>query len=119
MMRNNGIIVLMIMAITIIAIIMIYNFLQLSSDKQIDKMKEWLLYAVVIAEKELGEGTGSIKLRYVYDMFLSRFPKLAKIMTFLEFSMYVDVALDKMKIILDNNNRVRKLVGTERKGNNE
>ena len=43
----------------------IYVFVKMPSDKQLNKVREWLLYAVTKAEKELGGGTGQIKLRYV------------------------------------------------------
>ena len=44
----------------------VYVFVKMPSDKQLNKVREWLLYAVTKAEKELGGGTGQIKLRYVY-----------------------------------------------------
>ncbi len=43
----------------------IYSFVKMPSKKQLEKVREWLLYAVTKAEKELGAGTGKIKLRYV------------------------------------------------------
>ena len=55
----------------------VYVFVKMPSDKQLNKVREWLLYAVTKAEKELGGGTGQIKLRYVYDMFVARFTWLA------------------------------------------
>lgn len=36
----------------------IYVFVKMPSDKQLNKVREWLLYAVTKAEKELGGGTG-------------------------------------------------------------
>ncbi len=60
----------------------IYSFVKMPSDKQLNKVREWLLYAVTKAEKELGAGTGKLKLRYVYDMFVARFEWLAKVITF-------------------------------------
>lgn len=36
----------------------IYSFVKMPSDKQLNKVREWLLYAVTKAEKELGAGTG-------------------------------------------------------------
>ena len=53
-----------------IAIVMVYVAI---TDKA--RVKEWLRYAVTIAEQELGSGTGQIKLRQVYDMFIERFPR--------------------------------------------
>lgn len=57
----------------------VYVFVKMPSDKQLNKVREWLLYAVTKAEKELGGGTGQIKLRYVYDMFVARFKSNAKV----------------------------------------
>lgn len=88
----------------------IYTFVKMPSDKQLNKVREWLLYAVTKAEKELGGGTGQIKLRYVYDMFVARFAWLAKVISFEMFSMMVDEALDKMKNMLENNKAMQKLV---------
>ena len=59
----------------------VYTFVRMPSAKQLEKVREWLLYAVAKAEKELGSGTGQIKLRYVYDMFVARFTWLAKTIT--------------------------------------
>lgn len=56
----------------------VYVFVRMPSDKQLNKVREWLLYAVTKAEKELGGGTGQIKLRYVYDMFVARFEVLTE-----------------------------------------
>lgn len=75
----------------------VYVFVKMPSDKQLNKVREWLLYAVTKAEKELGGGTGQIKLRYVYDMFVARFAWLARVISFEAFSMMVDEALERMK----------------------
>lgn len=85
----------------------IKKFISMPTAQQIEKMKEWLLYAVVAAEKELGSGTGQIKLHYVYDMFISRFGWVAKIIPFSTFSAFVDEALDKMKDILADNDNLK------------
>lgn len=66
-------------------------------------IKEWLLYAVIEAEKELGSNTGKIKLRQVYDDFLITFPIVSKIITFNAFSSLVDLALDEMRELLATN----------------
>ena len=87
--------------------------LQMPSDKQLNKVREWLLYAVTKAEKELGAGTGKLKLRYVYDMFVARFEWLAKVITFDMFSMMLDEALEQMRTMLDSNEAVQKLIANE------
>lgn len=91
----------------------IYVFVKMPSDKQLSKVREWLLYAVTKAEKELGGGTGQIKLRYVYDMFVARFTWFAKAISFEMFSMMVDEALDKMKEMLESNKAMQTLVSGE------
>ena len=78
----------------------VYVFGKMPSDKQLNKVREWLLYAVTKAEKELGGGTGQIKLRYVYDMFVARFAWLARVISFEAFSMMVDEALERMSKIV-------------------
>ena len=91
----------------------IYSFVKMPSDKQLNKVREWLLYAVTKAEKELGAGTGKLKLRYVYDMFVARFEWLAKGITFDMFSMMGDEALEQMRTMLDSNEAVQKLIANE------
>ena len=63
-----------------------------------------------MAEKELGGGTGKLKLRYVYDLFLTKFNWLAKVITFEQFSDLVDEALEEMKRLLESNNAVKEIV---------
>lgn len=66
------------------------------------KVKNWLVWAVSVAESELGSGTGQLKLRNVYNMFILRFPKLSMIITFARFSELVDDALEIMREMLKN-----------------
>lgn len=68
----------------------------------LNKIKQWLLWAVTEAEKEFGSGTGQLKLAKVYDMFVTRFPKLQVIVPFSLFSKLVDEALEIMKNMLKN-----------------
>lgn len=70
-------------------------------------IKEWLLYAVIEAEKELGSKMGKIKLRQVYDWFVNTFPIISKCVSFNAFSRLVDMALNEMEKILDTNQTVK------------
>ena len=88
----------------------VYTFTKMPSDKQMKKVREWLLYAVTKAEKKLGGGTGKIKLRYVYDMFVTRFTWIAKVIPFEVFSEMVDDALEEMRKMLEENKAVQELV---------
>ena len=70
--------------------------------QQLNKVKAWLLFAVVEAEKELGSKTGYLKLRYVYNLFVSKFKVLSYIISFETFSELVDEALDSMKYVIES-----------------
>lgn len=91
----------------------IRHYFGLPSTEQMDKIREWLVWAVTSAEKELGGGTGKLKLRRVYDLFVTRFPWLAKSVSFEVFSLLVDDALEDMRKMLENNMAVRAIVNVE------
>ena len=110
---NYWYIIVGIIAVLIVAGFAIYKFAGLPTSGQIKKIKEWLLYAVTMAEKELGSGTGQIKLRSVYDLFVTRFPTMAKLISFETFSKWVDEALDSMEGLLETNPKVKALVENE------
>lgn len=80
---------------------------------QKNNIKEWLLYAVVEAEKQLGDKTGKIKLRQVYNDFITTFPIISKIISFNVFSALVDMALIEMKRLLNTNIQCRLYVKGE------
>ncbi len=77
------------------------------------KVKEWLKYAVVIAEQELGKETGQLKLRYVYSMFVEKYPAIASVLPFAVFSKWVDLALDWMRQQLEQNKAIRVFIEGE------
>ena len=88
----------------------VYAFLRRPTEEQINSIKEWLLYAVTEAEKELGSGTGQLKLRYVYNMFVERFPALSAVISFPMLSGLVDEALVQMKKMLESNKALQAYV---------
>lgn len=104
---NNWLFIIIFLAIFFVLEHIVYSFIQKPTDEQLSKVKEWLLYAVAAAEKELGSGTGQIKLRYVYDMFIAKFPYLAKVIYFESFSLLVDEALFKFKGMLESNEKLK------------
>ena len=93
-----------------VAGIAIFNFYKLPTNEQLNKVRQWLLWAVTMAEQELGSGTGKLKLRQVYDLFVMRFPWLAKVISFALFSELVDEALEDMREMLYTNDAVKALV---------
>ena len=84
----------------LMTILVALNLAKLPRKKQIEKAKEWLLWAVIAAEKELGSGTGALKLRKVYDMFVQRFPMIAVAVSFDTFEQWVDAALAEMQRLI-------------------
>lgn len=107
---NNWYIILVAVAAVAVLIYLIMKFFKLPRESQIAKVKEWLLFAVMQAEKELGSGTGQLKLRYVYDMFVSKFPYLVQFVSFEFFSKLVDDVLVKFKEMFNNNKSVKQYV---------
>lgn len=78
--------------------------------------KNWLVWAVSEAEKVLGSGTGQLKLRYVYDMAVLRFPIVAKIIPFKLFSGMVDAALKVMNDMIKNNTNIAEAITNQIEG---
>lgn len=79
-----------------------------------ERAKQWLLGAVTEAEKQLGSKTGKLKLRLVYDMFITKFPIFSKIISFQGFSDLVDEVLVEMRKAINTNMFIFEYVnGTE------
>ena len=75
-----------------------------------NKIKEWLRFAVSKTEEELGTGTGQLKLRQVYDMFIKKFPVLSNFIPFSIFSKMVDLALEWMDEQIKKNNKIKQFI---------
>ena len=111
---NNWYIIVAACAAIAVIVYFICKFFKLPRATQIAKVKEWLLFAVTQAEKEFGSGTGQLKLRYVYDMFVAKFPYLVQFVSFETFSKLVDEVLEKFKEMFKNNASVKQyVVGNE------
>lgn len=79
------------------------RFMQLPSETQLEKVRQWLLYAVIEAEKTYQSGTGRLKLAATYNEFCKVFPSLVTIISFELFSKLVDEALVQMRSLLETN----------------
>lgn len=101
-----------IVALTVGAVILIITVAYIAVNQK-SKVMEWLKYAVIEAEKYLGGGTGQLKLRQVYDWFISQFPILSAFVPFSVFSAWVDVALETMEDWLNKNQQVKTYVTGE------
>jgi hypothetical protein len=96
-------IILAVIALLAVAIVAAVRFFKKPSNEQLDTLKQWLLWAVIHAEQKFGDHMGQVQLRYVYDLFVSRFPWLAKVISFVKFCGLVDEALAKMKKLIQEN----------------
>lgn len=96
--------------IILAAAVLIMGFILLPTDAKKARIREWLLWAVALAEKKLGSGTGALKLRYVYANFMARFPFLSKFITFETFSSWVDEALKELEGLIESNDNVKSFI---------
>lgn len=107
---ENWYLIVALLAVLCLVGVEIHHFLKQPTKKQIGLVKEWLLFACIEAEKELGSETGQYKLLYVYDLFVARFPSIAKMVPFSIFSSWVDSALEEMEKLLSENEVVKGIV---------
>lgn len=107
---NNWYIILVAVAAVAVIVYLVAKFLKYPRQEQLQKIKEWLLFAVTEAERELGSGTGQLKLRYVYDKFVTKFPYLVQFIPFEMFSSLVDEVLIKFKDMFNNNRNIKMYV---------
>lgn len=96
----------------LIAVLVVDSFFCLPTEKQVKKIKEWLIWACIEAERALQSGTGQLKLRQVYDMFCSvpTFTWVAKLISFELFSEWVSDALVTAKEMMINNKALAEYV---------
>ena len=98
---DNGWLIFAALCCIVVAVTVVVAFLRRPRAEQIDTLREWLLWAVMQAESYFGAETGVLKLRWVYDMFVVKFPWLAKVLSFDKFAALVDEALERMEILLE------------------
>lgn len=97
---------LMALVAALVAVVMfIYRFMGLPTAKQQEKVKEWLIWACIEAERLLQSGTGQLKLREVWNLFCAvpAFTWIAKIISFEIFSIWVSESLKTVKGMLISN----------------
>ena len=96
----------------LIAVLVVDSFFCLPTEKQVEKIKEWLIWACIEAERALQSGTGQLKLRQVYDMFCAvpAFTWVAKLISFELFSEWVSDALATAKEMMINNKSLAEYV---------
>lgn len=107
---ENWAIIFALVCVPIVVAVWAIKFSDKPTDKQIELVKNWLLYAVLEAERIYQSGTGKLKLHYVYDQFVQKFPKLTSVITFDMFSFLVDEVLVEMREILETNKDIEAYV---------
>ena len=106
---NNWYILLGFVAVGFMSGYYVSNFVKQPTETKVQNIKEWLKYAVMEAEKQLGSGTGQAKLRLVYSMALEKFGWLS-LVSFEVFSAWVDTALIWLNGQLECNESIKKYV---------
>lgn len=106
-------------AVVSVVSIKVYNWLKKPNNEQLEQVRQWLIYAVAKAEKELGSGTGELKLRYVYNMFIAKFPAIALFISFETFAEMVNKALEELEGLIAKNNNIKDLIIKGSEDNNE
>ena len=107
---DNWYFIVLAIAVLVVSGIAVYTFINYPTDEKLKKVREWLLFAVTEAEKQFGTSTGQIKLRYVYDLFIAKFPAISKVLSFDSFSLLVDEALKQFKKLLIGNKTLQEKV---------
>lgn len=107
---DNWTLLVIIAAVLIVGYVKFKKLAALPSDEQQAKIKEWLLYAVISAEREYKSGTGRLKLAYTWSLFLDKFPSLAPVVPFEVFSKWVDEVLVQMRQLLETNKDIDQYV---------
>lgn len=110
---NNWYMIIIVIAVLISVITTVINFTRLNTTQQMESVKEWLVYACLKAEQMYGSKTGQIKLRFVYDLFITKFTWLGRVVSFEQISAMVDEALITMKGMLESNKAVSDIVNKE------
>ena len=94
--------------VIVVILVLLFGIYYTITNKE--KVREWLKYAVTVAEKDLKSGTGQLKLRQVYDMFIERFPVFSKLIPFSTFSIWVDEALVFLREQLEKNENIKAFI---------
>ena len=115
---ENRFLMIALAAALCMAVWAVCRFAWLPTGRQVEKIKEWLIWACIEAERELQSGTGQLKLRQVYDAFCAvpAFSSAAKLVSFGRFAEWVSSALTKAKTMLSKNDNLARYVYGDKAG---
>jgi hypothetical protein len=71
---------------------------------------EWLVAVCAEMERELGSGTGRLKLAGAYEIFIHTFPIASKFMSAEFFAILVDEALDILDETIAQNDKIKSYI---------
>ena len=103
------------LAIGVVAGFYIHKIITMPKSDLIIMIKNWLLYATAEAEAEMGAGTGKLKLAKVYSMFVEKFPKISKLISYDRFCDLVDEVLITLRQIMETNLPINEFISTGEK----
>lgn len=109
---ENWFLIVSFLACVAVLISLVFRFLGMPTEKQKAKVREWLIWACIEAERALQSGTGQLKLREVWNMFCAvpTFTWVARVISFEQFSTWVSDALLEVKQMLISNNTLAEYV---------
>lgn len=109
---ENWFLIVALIACVAVVIYLVFRFLGMSTEKQKSKVKEWLIWACIEAERALQSGTGQLKLREVWNLFCAvpAFTWVARVISFEQFSLWVSDALLEVKQMLISNKTLAEYV---------
>lgn len=93
----NWELVLLLIILISFAILKVVQFLRTPPEKRQELILLWLVQAVVLAEQKFGSKTGSVKLSYVYKLFIDKYGFLGSLVSQTVFEKLVDKALETME----------------------
>ena len=89
------------MLITCIVAWITHIFKATPPERRWKKVFQWLLTAVLNAERLFGPGAGPYKLHFVYTEFKEAFPIQSFLMRYSTFCTLVNIAVEQMQIFFD------------------
>lgn len=109
---ENWFLIVALLSCGVVLFCLVFRFLGMPTEKQRAKVREWLIWACIKAEKELQSDKGKLKLREVYDMFCAvpAFKWVAIIISFKEFEEWLNDALVEAKKMLISNKALAEYV---------
>jgi len=96
--------------VIIVAIILIVVIIIKLKEMWNGNIIEWLVSICAEMERELGPGTGRLKLAGAYEIFINTFPIASKFMSAEFFAVLVDEALEILDETIAQNDKIKRYI---------